>query len=113
MKQVLYIFLIATALCACNRTSRENCNESVLDIIDNASYGDTHASSTWANRKWEFFGKPGDDNYEALTNNISVSEFNDLAKLISEEFGEPTYDKLDFPEELIPDADTGTFWMAW
>lgn len=111
MKHLLYIF-IATALCACTK-SQENCNESVLDIIANAKYGSTHAASTWAGRTWEFFGMPGDSSFQALTTNISINDYDSIARLIESELGKSTYNKIDFPKELIPGADTGVFWMAW
>lgn len=110
MKRFYFLITFALALIACNKPQD---NPSVLDIITNAQYGETHAISLWAGRSWEFFGMPGETDFEALTTSIPADTFDSIADLITAELGEPTYDKLSFPKELTPAADTGVFWMAW
>ena len=110
------IVIIATALCACNRTSENDEHVSqndvhVLDIVSNAVWGENHAYSDWNGKTWEVSGDTM--LFQALCAPISVSAFDSISAIISAEFGEPTYTNHTLPEELIPSTDTGTFWMAW
>ncbi len=109
----MFVALLSVGCCTTSSETSASSETSVLDIISNAQYGENHASSEWAGRNWEFFGEEGGSVFQALATNISLSEFDSLSRLISSELGEPTYDKMDFPKELIPGADTGAFWMAW
>ena len=85
----------------------------VSDIFLNAQYGDTHAISDWAGRHWEIFGNAASPDFEALTLRISPYTFDSIRALICQEYGAPTYNHHTLPSELVPQADTGTFWMAW
>ena len=109
MKQLISILLIALALVACNRTSPKNIH--VLDIVSNAVWGESHAYSDWNGRTWEVSGAEKD--FQALNAPVSITAFDSICAIISADFGEPTYTNLTLPAELIPSADTGTFWMAW
>ena len=82
------------------------------ELVANSVYGETHAYSEWNNRYWEVFGEKGGEDYYALTTSISTDIFDSICGLICCEYGEPTYTDHNFPESLIPKADTGTFWMT-
>ena len=109
LSHILTIVIITTALCACNRTSQKDVR--VLDIVSNAVWGENHAYSEWNGKTWEVSGDA--QSFQALYAPVSVSEFDSMKAVISADFGEPTYTNLTLPAELIPSADTGTFWMAW
>lgn len=83
----------------------------VLDIVSNAVWGENHAYSERNGKTWEVSGDA--QSFYALYAPVSVSEFDSMKAVISADFGDPTYTNLTLPAELIPSADTGTFWMAW
>lgn len=105
MKRLFPILLIALACVACQNT---NHTSSVLDIVSNAQYGDTHACSTWANRYWEVFGHRGEIEFSALTLMISPVTFDSIRQVIENEFGPPEYNKSNFPKERI--TEEGFYW---
>lgn len=109
MKQFISILSIALALVACNRTSTKDVH--VLDIESNAVWGENHAYSEWNGRTWEVSRDA--HSFQAEEAPISIAAFDSISAIISADFGEPTYTNLTLPAELIPSADTGTFWMAW
>lgn len=110
MKKTWLILLFAFVLCACKHTQPET---HVADIFLNAQYGDTHAISEWADRHWEIFGNANTPEFEALTLGISPEGFDSILNIVCNDYGQPTYNHNTLPQELIPDANTGTFWMAW
>lgn len=110
MKETWYILIFTLALCSCKHTKPET---HVSDIFNNAQYGETHAVSEWAGRHWEIFGNDTTRDFEALTLRISPEGFDSIVTIICNDYGQPTYNHNTLPQELIPDADTGTFWMAW
>lgn len=110
MKKTCLILLFAFALCACKHTQPET---HVSDIFVNAQYGENHAMSEWAGRHWELFGNEYTPDFEALTLGLSIDGFDSILTIICNDYGQPTYNHNTLPQELIPDTDTGTFWMAW
>ena len=48
---------------------------SILEIVDKAQYGDTHAYAEWQGRYWEVFGNRGDAKFSALTTRIYTTSF--------------------------------------
>jgi hypothetical protein len=109
VKQLFSILFVALALVACNRTSTKDVH--VLDIESNAVWGENHAYSEWNGRMWEVSRDA--HSFQAEEAPISIAAFDSISAIISADFGEPTYTNLTLPAELIPSADTGTFWMAW
>ena len=109
IKRFLIAFMLATVLCACTRPSGND--EHVLDIMSNAVWGENHAYSEWNGRMWEVSRDA--HSFHAEEAPISIAAFDSISAIISADFGEPTYTNLTLPTELIPSADTGTFWMAW
>lgn len=104
MKRLIFILLIALSCIACQNTKQTS---SVLDIVSNAQYGNTHACSTWGNRYWEIFGHRGDMDFTALTL-ITPATFDSIRQVINKEFGLSEYDKDNFPEELV--TEDGFYW---
>lgn len=105
MRRLFPILLIALSCVACKNTKQTS---SVLDIVSNAQYGDTHACSTWANRYWEVFGHRGEIEFSALTLMISPVTFDSIRQVIENEFGPHEYDKSNFPKERI--TEEGFYW---
>ena len=105
MKRLLCILFAALSLIACQDTKQTS---SVLDIISNAQYGDTHACSEWADRYWEVFGKPQSPYFSALTLSINVDVFDSIKHIIENEFGPYELSHLTLPKELI--SDDGFYW---
>ena len=110
MKRTWYIFLFALALCSCKQTTSKT---HLLDIFKTAHYGENHAVSVWAGRDWELFGNDTTPDFEALTLHLSTDGFDSIVDIICKDYGQPTYNHNTLPHELIPGADTGTYWMAW
>lgn len=107
MKRLLYVFFAALLFCACTK-SEQTLSPSVLDIITNAQYGDTHACSEWANLYWEVFGTPQSSNFSVLTQRINVETYDSIKHVIEDEFGSYEYSYLTLPKELI--TDNGFYW---
>ncbi len=105
MKRFLPILIITLSCIACNHTRQ---TPSVLDIISNARYGDTHACSSWANRYWEVFGHRGEMEFTALTKSITPTTFDSIRHVIEKEFGPYEYDKTNFPKDQI--TEDGFYW---
>lgn len=105
MKRFLPILIIALSCIACNHTRQ---TPSVLDIISNVRYGDTHACSSWANRYWEVFGHRGEMEFTALTKSITPTTFDSIRHVIEKEFGPYEYDKTNFPKDQI--TEDGFYW---
>ena len=98
MKRIFTILLIVLSCVACKNTKQ---TVSVLDIVSNAQYGDTHACSKWANRYWEVFGHQGSMDFSAFTMMITPATFDSIRQVIEKEFGPHEYDKTNFPKERI------------
>lgn len=105
MKRLFPILLIVLSCVACTHTRQTS---SVLDIISDAQYGDTHACSSWANRYWEVFGHRGEMDFMASTSRITPATFDSIRQIIDNEFGSYEYDKDNFPKERI--TEDGFYW---
>lgn len=88
MKFVSYSFLLFVLFsCSSVQTSQTG---SVMDIVHNAHYGDTHAYSEWHNRYWEVFGEEGKYVFSALTTRCpDMSLFDSLVSDITNQLGNP------------------------
>lgn len=107
MQRLLYILFAVLILGSCTKP-KQTPESSVLDIISNAQYGDTHACSNWANRFWEVFGTPQSPDFSALTMRVDVETYDSIKGVIENEFGPFKYSFLTLPKELI--ADSGFYW---
>lgn len=105
MKRLFPILLITLSCVACKNAKQAS---SVLDIVSNARYGDTHACSTWANRYWEVFGHRGEMDFMASTSRITPTTFDSIRQIIENEFGAYEYNKDNFPKERI--TEDGFYW---
>ena len=105
MRRLFPILLIALSCVACKNTKQKS---SVLDIVANSRYGDTHACSIWANRYWEVFGHRGEMEFSALTLMISPATFDSIKQVVENEFGPHEYNKTNFPKEQI--TEEGFYW---
>ena len=81
---------------------------SILEIVDKAQYGDTHAYAEWQGRYWEVFGNRGDAKFSALTTRIYTTSFDSIKKVIDDEFGPCEYSKANMPKDLI--SEDGFYW---
>lgn len=100
MKKILYYIIVLT-FAACKTTYKQQENLSILQIIDSAQYGRTHAFSEWQGMYWEVF-VPDDSatHFEALEASYKYSQFLYVKNIIEEEFGEPQYNNLSMPSDL-------------
>ena len=104
-RKLIFIFLISLSCVACKNVKQTS---SILDIVSNARYGDTHACSTWANRYWEVFGHRGEMDFMASTSRITPITFDSIRQIIENEFGTCEYNKDNFPKERI--TEDGFYW---
>lgn len=81
---------------------------SIMDILHNARYGETHAYSEWHNRYWEVFGEEGKYVFSAMTTRCpDMSLFDSLVSEITCELGNPDKARLyvpmmrDWPEDRL------------
>jgi len=105
IKRLFPILLISLSCVACKNAKQTS---SILDIVSNAQYGDTHACSTWANRYWEVFGHRGEMDFMASTSRITPTTFDSIRQIIENEFGTYEYNKYNFPKERI--TEDGFYW---
>lgn len=63
---------------------------SIMNILHNAQYGETHAFSEWHNRYWEVFGEEGKYVFSAMTTRCpDMSLYDSLISEITCELGNP------------------------
>lgn len=105
-------FIITLAFTAVLTITFASCGKkgqvSILEIVDKAQYGDTHAYAEWQGRYWEVFGNRGDAKFSALTTRIYTTSFDSIKKVIDDEFGPCEYSKANMPKDLI--SEDGFYW---
>lgn len=85
-------------LVRCIRKSRRTQPESIMDIVHNSVYGETHAYCLWHNRYWEVFGEEGKYIFSAMTTRCpDMSLFDSLVSDITNEMGNPVKAHLYVP----------------
>lgn len=84
----------------CIRKAKTTQPESIMDLMHNSVYAETHAYSLWHNRYWEVCGEKGKFPFEALLAKDAESIRDSLFIEISAECGgEPAYAHTDLPFE--------------
>lgn len=104
MSKKSILFVLAALCCAfasCGKRSVTQEKSSILDIVANAQYGETHAFSEWHGRYWEVFGHRGDPEFTGVTSRISIAAFDSIKREIEGEFGPYEYSKATLSKELI------------
>lgn len=100
--------VLAITFTSCGKGNTNQAQVSILDIVNKAEYGDTHACAEWHGRYWEVFGNQGDPEFTGMTTRISTTSFDSIKHEIEEEFGPYTYCKATLPKDFI--ADDGFYW---
>ena len=108
-KSIIFaIVAVCLAFASCGKGSVTQEKSSILDIVDNAQYGESHAFSEWHGQYWEVYGLRGDAEFTGMTSRISIASFDSIRREIENEFGPYEYSKATLPDELIEDE--GFYW---